>query len=178
MQYSSFVLSVLILSVPVTILHGQEAASAKAAVSEPVASAAANPNAAVNPASKDPRYQSLEKMLTNVVLIGMFTVDRKKMNDLAEERYEIKSIKKLADDDDLWALEARIKYGDHDVTVPIVTTILWADKTPVITMDRMIIPGLGTFSARVVFHDNKYAGTWTHDANGGHLFGRIEPIKP
>ncbi len=170
MQNSNFVLSVLIFSMPFAILHGQDPANAKPA--------ATIPSAPENPASKDPRYLALEKMLTNVVLVGMFTVDRKKMNDLSEERYEIKSIKKLAVDDDLWALETRIKYGDHDVTVPIVTTIKWAEQTPVITMDRMIIPGLGTFSARVVFHDNKYAGTWTHDANGGHLFGRIEPNKP
>jgi hypothetical protein len=170
MQYSSFVLSALMVFVPFAMLHGQDPALAK--------SASAAPSTSDHPASKDPRFQALEKMLTNVVLVGMFTVDRKKMNDLSEERYEIKSIKKLAVDDDLWALEARIKYGDHDVTVPIVTTIKWAEQTPVITMDRMIIPGLGTFSARVVFHDNKYAGTWTHDANGGHLFGRIEPNKP
>ncbi len=157
------VLAILMVSIPFGTLSGQEQAP----------SAAAD-----NPASKEPRFQALEKMLTNVVLIGMFTVDRKKMNDLSEERYEIKSIKKLAVDDDLWALEARIKYGDHDVTVPIVTSIKWADQTPVMTMDRLIIPGLGTFSARVVFHDDKYAGTWTHDKNGGHLFGRIEAKKP
>jgi len=42
-------------------------------------------------------------------------------------------------------------------------------------LDSITIPGLGTFSARVVFHDRKYAGTWKHDNVGGHLFGRVEP---
>lgn len=132
---------------------------------------AADPN---NPTSKEPRFLALEKMLSDVVLVGLFTVDGKKMSDLSEERYEIKSIQKLSNDDDLWALEVRIKYGKHDFTGPIVMSIKWADQTPVMTMDRILIPGLGTFSTRVVFHDGKYAGTWTHDEHGGHLFGRIE----
>ena len=163
-------LSVLLVSFPLVTVNGQEPAAAK--------QSAAEASTSDNPASKDPRFLALEKMLTNVVLVGMFTVDRKKMNDLAEERYEIKSIQKLSVEDDLWGLEARIKYGQHDVTVPIVMSIKWADQTPVMTMDKLVIPGLGTFSARVVFHDGKYAGTWTHDSHGGHLFGRIEPTKP
>ncbi len=127
--------------------------------------------------AQDPRFESFAKTLSNVQLVGLFTVDGKKMNDLTEERYEIKKAEKLPGDDDLWALEARIKYGKHDVVVPMVITVKWADKTPVIVMDQLFIPGLGTFSARVVFHDGKYAGTWTHGEKGGHLFGRLEPMK-
>jgi hypothetical protein len=127
--------------------------------------------------TQDPRFESFAKTLSNVQLVGLFTVDGKKMNDLTEERYEIKKAEKLPGDDDLWALEARINYGKHDVTVPMVITVKWADKTPVIVMDQLFIPGLGTFSARVVFHDGKYAGTWTHGEKGGHLFGRLEPMK-
>ncbi len=43
---------------------------------------------------------------------------------------------------------------------------------------------MGTFSARVVIYNKKYAGTWTHGKVGGHLFGVIEkaasdePDKP
>lgn len=160
-------IAVLLLLFPFESLEGQEPSVPKSASKTPD-----------SPTGKDPRFSALEKMLTNVVLIGLFTVDGKKMSDLKEERYEIKTIQKLSNDDDLWALETRIKYGEHDVTVPIVTSIKWADQTPVMTMDKLLIPGLGTFSARVVFHDGKYAGTWTHDKNGGHLFGRIEANKP
>ncbi len=126
---------------------------------------------------REARFQALAKTLSNVQLVGMFTVDGKKMNDLSEERYEIKKAEKLPGDDDLWGLEARINYGKHDVTVPMVVTVKWAGKTPVIVMDQLFIPGLGTFSARVVFHDGKYAGTWTHGEKGGHLFGRLEPMS-
>lgn len=131
----------------------------------------------VDAKSGDPRHAALTKMLNKVVLVGLFTVDGKPMKDLNEERYEIVKVEKLPGDDDLWSLESRIKYGKHDVTVPMVLTIKWADQTPVIVMDQVLIPGLGTFSARVVFHDNKYAGTWTHGDKGGHLFGRIEPME-
>jgi hypothetical protein len=45
------------------------------------------------------------------------------------------------------------------------------------TLDNLTLPGLGTFSARVVLHDDKYAGTWQHDKVGGHLFGTISRAK-
>lgn len=121
-------------------------------------------------------HVKLTKMLNNVELVGLFTLDGKPMTDLKEEKYEIRKIEKIEGDDDLWSLESRINYGKHDVTVPIVVTIKWAGSTPVIVMDQLLIPGLGTFSARVVFHDNKYSGTWTHGDKGGHLFGRIQPL--
>jgi hypothetical protein len=53
--------------------------------------------------------------------------------------------------------------------------VKWAGKTPVITLDNITIPGLGTFSSRVVIDQGKYAGTWKHDDVGGHLFGKLEP---
>lgn len=134
-------------------------------------------NAALqDPTAADPKFLALQKLLTNKRLVGLFTITGKPMKDLTEETYEIKKIEKLALDDDLWAIETRIKYGDHDVTVPIAITILWANDTPIMTLDKVVVPGLGTFSARVVFHEEKYAGTWSHDAVGGHLFGRIESI--
>ncbi len=90
------------------------------------------------------------------------------------ERYEIVSIKHLGKED-VWIIQARIQYGEHDLTVPVPVRIQWAGKTPVITLDRVAIPGLGTFDARVVIHDRKYAGMWRHDDVGGHLFGKILP---
>ena len=43
-----------------------------------------------------------------------------------------------------------------------------------ITLTDFTVPGLGTFSARVLIYRNKYAGTWSHGDVGGHLFGTIE----
>lgn len=124
-----------------------------------------------------PPIEEFEKYLSNSILSGSFTIDGQPLNKLEEERYEIKSAKKLDGDDDLWEIKTRIKYGNKDLTVPVVVTIQWVGRTPMIVLDSVTIPGLGTFSARVVFHDRKYAGTWKHDNVGGHLFGRVEPAS-
>lgn len=122
------------------------------------------------------RFVMFEKMLTKVRLIGLFTVDGKPMKDLNEETYEIQSAKK-SPEGDTWLIVARIKYGKNDVVVPMPINVMWAENTPVMTLDQLTIPGLGTFSARVLFHESKYAGTWVHDNVGGHLFGRLEKME-
>ena len=39
----------------------------------------------------------------------------------------------------------------------------------------LTIPNLGTYTARVLFYGDQYAGTWSAGADhGGHLWGRIE----
>ena len=126
--------------------------------------------------SEQELFDGFAKMLTKVRLVGHFTIDGRSMKDLEEESYEIRSAKKLPEKD-TWLIASRIKYGKNDVTLPLILTVKWAGKTPMITLDEFTIPGMGTFSARVVFHDKKYAGTWTHDSVGGHLFGRIEPME-
>jgi hypothetical protein len=125
------------------------------------------------PAAQRELFAKFAKLLTGAKLRGQFTLDGKPLNDLRDEAYDIDKVEKLPDGD-LWALTTRIKYGKHDVTVPIAIEVKWAGNTPVLTMDNMTIPGLGTFSARVVLHQDKYAGTWQHDEAGGHLFGKIE----
>lgn len=125
--------------------------------------------------SDSSKFEALEAMLNQVALRGMFTIDGEDLSNLKEESYEIRSAKKTPDGD-LWAINCRIKYGSIDVVLPIIVDIKWAENTPVVTLDELTIPGMGTFSARVVFHDKKYAGTWRHDEVAGHLFGIIEPL--
>ena len=123
-----------------------------------------------------PDRAELEKRFTekmaNSVLVGFFTVDGQNDNGLKEERYEIESAKKL--NGDLWIITARIQYGENDVKVPVPVKVLWAGDTPMISLTDLTIPGLGTFTSRVLFYENRYAGTWQHGEVGGHLFGRIE----
>jgi hypothetical protein len=113
--------------------------------------------------------------LTNVKLIGSFTVSGKENETPKQEEYTITSALKL-DEEDLWLLKTRIKYGETDKTVPIPLEIKWAGDTPIITLTNLEIPGLGTFSSRVVIYEGRYAGTWQHGDVGGHLFGRIEKL--
>jgi hypothetical protein len=127
------------------------------------------------------RTKLLQEILQDSTLVGHFTADGKAMNDLTEEKYQIKKVEPIEGERNLWTIESRIQYNKNDVTLPLVLRVEWADKTPVIVMDRVLVPGLGSFSARVVFDNGKYAGTWAHDGDGrsvgGHLFGRIEKSK-
>ena len=118
-------------------------------------------------------YKKFSKLLTGAKLKGQFTVDGRPMNDLKEDTYEIAKVEKLAEGD-LWVITARIQYGEKDITFPVPLEVKWAGSTPVLTLDNMTIPGFGTFGARIVFHKDKYAGTWQHDDVGGHMFGLIE----
>jgi len=128
------------------------------------------------PPSREELIKKLEDDLTNVKLIGRFTIAGREDRDPKAEEYTITSAMKLPDGD-LWLLKARIKYGDKDVTMPIPLEIKWAGDTPVITLTNLSIPRLGTFTSRVVIYDNRYAGTWQHGNVGGNLFGRIEKVK-
>jgi hypothetical protein len=123
--------------------------------------------------SREELIKKLEVDLTNVKLIGRFTIVGREDREPKPEEYTISSAVKLPDGD-MWLVTARIKYGDKDATVPMPLEIKWAGDTPVITLTDLAIPGLGTFTARVVLYDNRYAGTWQHGKVGGHLFGRIE----
>ena len=121
---------------------------------------------------ENPLHIKFQKGLTNTKFIGNFTVTGMEGKPPKEEEYTITKVEKL-EKGDWWQITARIKYGDHDLAVPMRMEVKWADKTPVITVDRMFIPGLGTFDARVLLRKDKYAGTWAHDSVGGHLFGKI-----
>lgn len=122
------------------------------------------------------REAKLSKYLSGAKFIGKFTIDGKEDRSPKTEEYTISKCEKLPAAD-MYRMTARIKYGDTDQEVPLDLKILWSGRTPVITMDNFWIPGMGTFGARVMIHANRYAGTWQHDAVGGHMYGKIETKK-
>lgn len=123
------------------------------------------------------RNQRLAKYLSGTRWTGRFTFGGQGDKEPAEEKYEIIEAKKGETGDD-WNLTARIQYGGKDVTLPLPTLqIKWAGETPVITVDKMVIPGMGTFDARVLIRKGQYAGTWAHGEVGGHMFGTIERME-
>lgn len=125
--------------------------------------------------SRDELIQKLQRDLTGVKLVGRFTVTGKENGNPRPEEYTISRATKLPEGD-TWLIQARIKYGDKDVTVPVPVEIKWAGDTPVITLTNLTLPGLGTFTSRVVIYEGRYAGTWQHGEVGGHLFGTIEKL--
>lgn len=153
LEKTSTRLSVLIIAATVLI--------ASAAAQDPTADEA-----------QKQRFEKFAKTMSGAKLVGHFTMTGVDNKDLSAEEYHIHEVKKL-DEGDFWLFKARVKYGGRDVTVPMPLEVKWAANTPVITLDEVEIPLLGTFSARVVIDGNKYAGTWSHDNVGGHLFGEI-----
>jgi len=118
------------------------------------------------------RLVELEKSLSGATLVGRFT-DSTKADGLPQaERYELAAVRHLGNDQ--WLFKARIQYGQHDVTVPLTLPILWAGDTPVITVDKAPVIGLGQFDARVMIFRDHYAGYWSGGDHGGHLFGKVE----
>jgi hypothetical protein len=128
-------------------------------------------------ASQKELFDKFAESMSGVRMIGRFTVTGKDDDKLQKDEYIITSVSKLPSGD-LWLFQTRIKYGDHDVNLPVPVPVKWADQTPVITVDNLTIPGLGTFGARVVIDGDKYAGTWSHGDVGGHMFGEIKKLEP
>ena len=148
-----------------------------AALSVSAQEQAAEPPEVEPPIADAKRVAELEKTLAHAALVGHFTVTGEAEGDqeeskLTSERYELGEVKHLGSNQ--WLIQSRIKYGDHDVTVPLTLPIRWAGDTPMICLDEMPIPGLGTFTARVMIYRDHYAGFWTGADHGGHLFGTIE----
>lgn len=148
------------------------------------AQAPAAPTAAVEPVPVAAREARLRGMLSGVKLVGRFTIDAPPGTPVPgekemprEEEYTITTVTKLADGD-WWTMLARMRFGTVDLTLPVPVEVKWAGDTPVITLDKVTVPGLGTFSSRVVLDGERYAGTWQHDAIGGHMFGRIVAVAP
>ena len=117
--------------------------------------------------------ERLQKFLTHITFRGQFTTDKKGSENEPpkQDEYTITSASHVSGD--YWLLTSRIQYRDIDVTLPVPVVIRWAGTTPVITLEKVTLPGMGTFSSRVLVHNNRYTGTWQHDDVGGHLFGTL-----
>ena len=123
-----------------------------------------------------PNREELERKFAETMsgasLVGHFTTSGKEKELPKTERYTLGKVSKL--NGDLWQFETRIQYGDHDLKVPLAINVFWAGDTPVISLTKLAIPGLGTFTSRVIIYDDEYAGTWSAGDHGGHLFGKLE----
>jgi hypothetical protein len=120
----------------------------------------------------DAERQFTERM-RGVSLVGSFTVAGREDRTLHPDRYDIASIEKVGDD--RWRFNASMTCcGLDGKTLPIVVPMRWNGDTPMIMMTDTSLPGIGTFSVRLFFYGDRYAGTWQHGKVGGHMSGRIE----
>jgi hypothetical protein len=117
--------------------------------------------------------KQFEKTMTGATLVGRFTINGKDDQLPPEDRYEISSVKKIGED--LWLFTARI--GKAKLPLPLPVPVKWAGDTPVISVTKMKVPTMGTYTARVMFYADQYAGTWDAGDHGGVMWGKIERAK-
>jgi hypothetical protein len=123
-------------------------------------------------ASLADRERQFSERMQRSSLVGHFTVDGREKPSAEEDRYDISSVEKVGED--RWRFNVRMRHGNFDVTMPVVVPVKWVEDTPVVTLTDWEIPTLGTFTCRVLFHGDRYAGTWQHGRFGGLMYGRIE----
>lgn len=127
--------------------------------------------------------ENFRRMLSGSVLKGTWQMVQgeegkpltgRPLSEPRPEEYAISKVSKAGED--YWVIVARIKYADKNVNIPVTVQVKWAGDTPIITLDSMSLPGLGTYSARVMVYRDFYAGTWFGNCYGGILSGQI--VKP
>jgi hypothetical protein len=129
------------------------------------------------PAPAKPDQAELEKkfkeQLTDCVFDGHWCMMREgTLSDERSEKYGITAATKSGQD--VWIIYAKMQYRGKEVSVPVPVQVKWAGDTPVITLDKVSIPGMGTYSARVLVYEKTYAGTWSAGDHGGMLHGLIK----
>lgn len=124
------------------------------------------------------REKEFKEMLENATLKGTWQVvgseglaGKAPLSEARPDTYTLGKISKAGED--YWVITARVQYAEKDVTIPITVRVVWAEDTPIITLEKMALPGLGTYSARVMIYRGFYAGTWFGTNYGGILSGQI-----
>jgi hypothetical protein len=128
---------------------------------------------AADPATLNDREREFADRMTGSSLIGQFTVDGRETEAGRADRYDLERVQKVGDN--LWQFTARIGDSGLSAAIPLAVPMQWVGDTPLIVLTDFGVPGMGSFTARVFFHGDRYAGTWQSARAGGHMFGRIVP---
>jgi hypothetical protein len=136
------------------------------------------PKAADKPAPSQEELEARFKtMLTKATLNGRWApIEEGKLGTEKKDRYTINSVSKVGKD--VWLINTRIQYGSKDMTVPIPVQVKWAGDAAVVIVDKFAMQqGGDAYSARVLFYDNTYSGTWSGGDHVGMLYGTITQTK-
>ena len=119
---------------------------------------------------------SFKAMLSNATMSGRwYLIKDGKLGEEKSDKYSIVSADKI--DGGKWVIKTRIKFKQNEMVVPIPVEVKWAGDTPVLIVDKLQYPGGGTYSARVLFYEHTYAGTWSGGDHGGLMSGVIANEK-
>jgi len=131
-------------------------------------------------AQTNDRENAFAAKLEGAKLIGKFTLSSAQGESAAQaDNYSVSELERAGDN--TWIFHYTMSYGKGPdgpkVTVPIPVKVEWAGDTPVLTMTKQTVEGLGTFSVRVMIYQDLYAGTWDNGTLGGHMWGRVVQQK-
>ena len=165
--------AMLLAALTCTFLPRNPSDQARKAAKQPARTAA--PRGKLSQAELEQRFA---KILTGATLKGSWQMTGEQglagkapLSKPREDKYTIVSVHKQ--DDDWWLFNARIEFGENDLTLPIRLRVVWAGDTAVITVDDFGFPGIGLYSARVMIYGNFYTGIWYGTNYGGVMSGQI-----
>ena len=128
--------------------------------------------ASSQPLPSDPE-ERFKLLFTKAYLSGRWAA--LKDGQLGEERtgdkYNIVSVVKGTGSN--WTVNAKMKYRDQEVVMPIPVQIRFAGDTTIMEVNNLSIPGGGTYTARLMIYERTYSGTWKGQRGGGMLYGTI-----
>ena len=113
------------------------------------------------------------EMLKNATLEGTWVpISGADAGEQKVDRYHVVRAEKI--DGDQWHIVSKIKYQGQQMEVPIPVTVKWAGDTAVLILDDVATGGGKSYSARVLFHNDRYAGSWWgKNQPGGLVSGAI-----
>jgi hypothetical protein len=161
------------LLIPIIVwLSFREHAFAQAQTSEPPKDSRKSASASNKSLPSDPE-ERFKALFTNATLSGRWA--RIKDGVLGEERsgdkYTIVSVVKR--DGDNWTVNAKMKYGEKDLILPVPVRMKFSGDTAVLSVEDLGMPGGGTYTARLLIFERTYSGTWKDQRGGGMLYGTI-----
>lgn len=103
--------------------------------------------------------EAFSAMLKNAKLNGTWApIDKRLLGDDQEDGYHIVSA--THKEGDTWTIVSRMKFQGQSVNFPIPVTVKFAGDSAVMILNKMPIGPGQTWSARILFHDDVYAGSW------------------
>jgi hypothetical protein len=116
-------------------------------------------------------------MLKNATLKGTWApIQQKRLGaEKGNDSYRIARAEKS--EGEKWSIVSIFSVRDREVEFPIPANVKFAGDTAVLILDNVRAgPGNANWSARVMFHDDVYAGRWWETDNpdhGGTIAGTI-----
>ena len=89
-----------------------------------------------------------------------------------EDSYQIVSVQK--GEGERWQINARLRYGGQPIDIPVPATVKFAADTAILVVDGFSLGNYGTYSARLLFHNGTYSGTWSGGDHGGMMYGVVK----